>query len=254
MAFSQASLFGLPDEKKNIIWVLTWENDSYLKTGFAVSDSGHIMTTANLFNTGMIPLIKARRLDQDTFNIAELVKIFPEWNLAMLKVNNRTPFGQFPSNGDLVAKQSLLYIGHPNRYIGHCLFGRVSFPCLDMVTLPTLPTDGDTLTCKLYQSNETLPYRVLGDIYNSNYFRNKNDDTTTKFMEDLHPLIPIIQANGFCWNKEFEGEFGGDGLEGGPMFDSKGKVVGMMFTEEEGCQLGIHASLLKHFMGLCELS
>lgn len=86
----------------------------------------------------------------------------------------------------------------------------------------------------------------MGHVYNKSYFR-KNKDTK-EFIIKLHPQISIIQSHRFCSKNEFVEKFGGYGFEGVPMFDNNGQIIGMRFTNEENSQLGIHVSLLKHFM------
>ncbi|KAK1362927.1 hypothetical protein POM88_038488 [Heracleum sosnowskyi] len=243
--FSQSQLNHLCGKRK-IIWRLEISGGGIKKirrcTGFAVSSDGLIMCCAHIFDNMHMErvTIHARRLEDESFKTARVVHIHSSWDLVMLKIDrlDNCEFGEFALNGTLVANQPLCYMGNPFQFVGACFFGRVSFPCINNVNLPTTADETMCMNYHLPECHEIEPkYRILGHIWDSNFFRYK---TKTNFLRKLNPLVPIIECNGFTCERGFAcGEMfgtvnfdGQEGFSGGPIFDGSGNVVGMMLAND----------------------
>lgn len=200
--------------------------------------------------------IEARRLEDESFKTARVVYNHPNWDLVMLKIDglDNCEYGEFASNGTLVANQPLCYIGNPFQFVGAVFFGRVSFPCVDNVNLPTTTDETMCMDYHLPECHEKEPkYRILGHIWDSKFCKQK---TNMNWLRRLNPLVPIIECNGFSLIFGFDcGDMfgprkldGQEGFSGGPLFDGNGHIVGMMVANDGGLQIGIHVTLLKQFL------
>lgn len=116
--------------------------------------------------------------------------------------------------------------------------GRAAYPCVN-----TFQPFSYNETCGTYVSTilKTTPcYRIIGHVINQAYLREASE-LDSKFLKELHPLIPIIQ----CANFVCEG-----GCSGGPVFNTQGKVIGMLVMGLDDCSISIHVTLLKEFVKL----
>jgi len=129
-------------------------------------------------------------------------------------------------------------MGHSTGLAWSAFVGRAAYPCVN-----TFQPFSNNETCGTYVSTilKTTPrYRIMGHVINEAYLQ-EADKVEYKFLQDLHPLIPIIQ----CANLMCEG-----GCSGGPVFNTQGKVVGMLVMGIHDCSISIHVALLKEFVKL----
>lgn len=75
-------------------------------------------------------------------------------------------------------------------------------------------------------------------MWNSSYFDVCKPPRIT-ILKNLIARIPIIQCAGLLCQ---------DGCSRGPIFNTQGKLVGMMVGETDDGQIAIHVSLLKRFV------
>lgn len=193
--------------------------------------------------------ITARRLDENNSVNSTIVHVKEEWDVAMLKVEvHDCQFGVLVSDNALCCGQPLVCIGNLLHCVGSYMLGRVVFDCAEHVYVPG--EEDKKMTCKTYVSTvwEYAPEsRIFGDIWNEEFFnnikesskgaRNANNESL-KFEEKLHPLIPIVHCNGFstqygCW--------------GGPIFNLRGEIVGMLVSTVDNYDIGIHVAVLRKF-------
>ncbi|KAH0718290.1 hypothetical protein KY285_014321 [Solanum tuberosum] len=141
------------------------------------------------------------------------------------------------NNSDsLSVGQTLLHIGHPNNFVGSFLTGKIAFECEGNIEIPTT-----NLTCKSYTPTalETTPeYRIMGDIWNRHVFV---DPRSFTYEKNLHPFVPVIQMYGFVC---------GEGCSGGPVFNFRGEVVGMVAMSANGYEIAIHVAILRETVRL----
>ncbi|KAL6584613.1 hypothetical protein OROMI_003902 [Orobanche minor] len=84
---------------------------------------------------------------------------------------------------------------------------------------------------------------VKGADSGSNYAEFVDNGTISScqrlLQKHLNAHIPIIQCAGFLCRH---------GCSGGPVFNSHGKVVGMLVGDFDACQIAIHVTMLKDFV------
>lgn len=208
-------------------------------SGFSIGVNGVLMTCASVLTNVSSLKIQVRSLNQEGFNeTANVVHLSPEWDLALLKVGtiNSSASMALAIDGSIFEGETLFHIGHPHNFVGSFLTGRAAYPCFENVILPN-----DSSTCEEYTCDPlslTPRYRIMGHIWNDDVF-GKLDDEEFEFERNLHPRIPIIQCAGMSCE---------DGCLGGPVFNDRGKIVGMMVAEVHGYQIAIHVTLLRLFV------
>lgn len=233
----------LHENLKPIIWLIEVsgtikkEETKVFATGFSMRNDGLVMTCAHTIRGMIVREIKARRLNEEKFETAKIKNMWPKWDLALLQVDKviDCSVGEFVSDGSLWEGQRLLYIGHSRNLVGSYLIGRACFPCIADVIPPK-----NSETCGEYDPTarkKTPEYRVMGHVWNTEYFT-RNRDVSSPFEKSLVPTVPIIQCNGFNT---------GPGCSGGPIFNMKGKVVGMLIAGLDGYDIAIHVAALKMF-------
>ncbi|KAK9733402.1 hypothetical protein RND81_04G066000 [Saponaria officinalis] len=223
-------------------------------TGFSV-EKGLIMTCAH----GLVDMvqnlqIRARRLSEgdgelgfqykvelgDRFRKVVLVDMAPERDLALLKLvefDKTLAVAEF-GDGELQVGQKVVHVGNSERvFHASYLTGNVAFRCTNDVILPT--DDKKCCDYDITASDKTLGYRIFGHIYNRRYdWEAKAKDDDDDLTKNMHPLVPIIQINRMQ---------GGRGCSGGPLCDTQGRVVGLMFRRETYL-IAIHVSMLGEFL------
>ncbi|XP_050204562.1 uncharacterized protein LOC126654669 [Mercurialis annua] len=215
---------------KEIIWVLRITNleDSSTKfhQSFAIDSSGTLMTGASTLRLTSSHEIHARRLNSNNFDLKAIVIHWNrECNIFVLKVEGASDckFGKFCDDGILDANKEVVNIGTQSRsVIGSFWKGKVSFPCRDV----RIPTDRKTCADYVCDMNITPEYRVMGDLFSG----------MTKNQPHFHPSVPLIQIEGIYPSVE---------SRGGPIFDIRGKIIGMSFADYGPYLIGIHVSVLK---------
>ncbi|XP_009608604.1 uncharacterized protein [Nicotiana tomentosiformis] len=115
--------------------------------------------------------------------------------------------------------------------------GKVAFGCVDDIEIPI-----GSVTCRTYTSTamETPPkFRIMGDVWNVHVLGNSS--VGKSFEKNLHPCTPIIQMYGLIC---------GEGSSGGPVFNVKGEVVGMVSGSASGYEYAIHVATLREILRL----
>lgn len=188
----------LSENLKPIIWVIKVsgmvksKRKKLFGTGFSMCKDGLVLTCAHVVNGMTGTKIKARLLNENKFETAEVQYIRLKWDLALLKVNKVSDctVGEFVSDGSIWEGQPLLHIGHPYDLVGSYLIGRACFPCVEDVIPPR-----NSETCGSYDSKvgkQTPEYRVMGHMWNTAYF-SKNEGLSFPFEKSLVPSLPIVQ-------------------------------------------------------------
>ncbi|XP_050237532.1 uncharacterized protein LOC126687161 [Mercurialis annua] len=248
--FSPPDLHALNVEIKGIVWVLRLAHQSQdnaliytFATAFSVDNNGLIMTSAFPFRNKPLPCINARRLDDDAFLYeVKVVRIKSRWNVALLRVKN-VPccnFGRFAVDSSLFEGQKVLHMGHPGNFVGSLTVGTVVFPCVDNVHVPLDNQKCENYTCTAL--NITPQYRIMGNIWNSGVWVGADLEDYV-FERQLHPQTPIIQIYGLGFR---------DGCLGGPVFNIRGEIVGMMSMSHLNFEIAIHGSLLRQVLSEIE--
>ncbi|XP_050237531.1 uncharacterized protein LOC126687159 [Mercurialis annua] len=246
---SPQELRALNTELKSIVWVLRVycpNNNNQIvesfSTAFSIDRNGLIMTSAHTFVKRPY-IITARRLHDVSFlHKVEEVHIKHTWDIAVLRVKNVSDcnFGRLAVDRSLFVGQKLLHIGHPGNLVGSLFVGTVAFPCMDDVDVPQ-----DNQICSNYICTAldiTPRYRIMGHIWNVDAWI-KAKQNEYEFERQLHPQTPIIQIYGLGSR---------EGCSGGPVFNIKGEIVGIMSMGFLGFEIAIHSSLLRQVLSETE--
>ncbi|VFQ59407.1 unnamed protein product [Cuscuta campestris] len=208
-------------------------------SGFSIGVDGVLMTCARVLTNIKSLKIEVRSLDEEGFNrTAKLVLLSTEWDLALLEVDriNSSASMTLAMDGSISEGEALFHIGHPHNFIGSFLTGRAAYSCVESVILPS-----DSCTCAKYACDpldSTPRYRIMCHIWNDEVFAQFHGKEF-QFEKNLHPHVPIIKCAGLSCE---------DGCLGGPVFNDRGKIVGMMVAQVHGYQISIHVTLLRFFV------
>ncbi|XP_050237533.1 uncharacterized protein LOC126687162 [Mercurialis annua] len=240
---SPPELTALNTELKSIVWVLklSLPSDYEIRTvntfatAFSIDENGLIMTSAHLFRKHAYQ-ISARKLNDDKFlHEAEVVEIKSKWDIALLRVKNVSDcsFGRLATDSSLLVGQNVLHIGHSGNFVGSFLVGKVVFPCV------RVPLDNQICRNYICTALDITPrYRIMGHIWNTDVLM-KVDQHNYAFEGQLHPQIPVIQIRGLGFTNS---------CSGGPVFNTKGEIVGMMSMGYMDFEIAIHSSLFQQVL------
>ncbi|KAK9733403.1 hypothetical protein RND81_04G066100 [Saponaria officinalis] len=209
-----------------------------LLSGFGVHKSNLIVTySGSICLDGFC--IRAKRVTgNDDFKDCTIVKNWARLHLAVLLVENVAAddnvleFGV----GNLEVGERVFHIGHPLGFEASFLSGEVVFRCRPIDYKFTKET------CDHYENSiadqQFSDYRIMGSYFNVRWFKNSmNQGVGVAYnkLKSLHSRIPIVQLNGMMVKS---------GCYGGPLFNSRGQVVGIMFGGIIGYPIAIHVSVL----------
>lgn len=237
-----ATLF---QEAKSCVFVLKIfgcsENNTLMTyaSGFSIGVDGFLLTCGHTFYKLSSVVIGVRSLDEDRFSHeAELVHLMPSWDLALLKVNNIESCGSIAlaPDGSLREGETLYHIGHPHSFVGSCLIGNAAYSCSESAIIPK-----DSRTCEEFVCDplsSTSEYRIMGHVFNRDVFA-KPGRQVDEYEKELHPLVPIIQFSGLCCE---------DGCSGGPVFNDRKQIVGLLIGRVDGFEIAVHVTLLRFFV------
>ncbi|KAG9154645.1 hypothetical protein Leryth_021143 [Lithospermum erythrorhizon] len=240
----------LNDDIKRVTWVIKINQDrkETIASGFGIKlrdsmnvkdDDVVLITCAHILNNKGKRSITVRKIDDKDFALkAEILVIKPTWDLSLLVVKggNATYAAEFAEDGAISNCETLLHVGHSYNLVYSLFVGRAVYPCVaDCAQFSATEVCGDYVSSSLM---ETPKYRIMGHVWNKTYF-DKNNQSQFQFEKNLWAHIPIIQCAGIHCR---------DGCSGGPMFNTKGHIVGMILGEFDGYQIGTHVALLKEFV------
>lgn len=209
-------------------------------TAFSVTNDGVLLTCASYLYNLENCSFEARRLDMEGFmSSVDIININNSWDLLLLKVNgvNDIQFGDLATDGSLHEGSILLSISNPSKFERTFGLTHVMFPCVEDVILPnSLETK---MTCSNYDNyphaiDRTPAYRIMGHIWNKSTL-----DDSRSYYGMLHPMIPIIQFGNLCV---------GVGSSGGPLFNVRGEVVGMIAYDVSYSMYGVHVTLIREYL------
>ncbi|XP_050204396.1 uncharacterized protein LOC126654544 [Mercurialis annua] len=227
---------------KQITWIVKIvynsegeEKSDFLAGGFSIDGAaihpeggGLIMTCAHSFKRGLNYEIYVRRLDQDTFYPADVIKEKSEWNIFLLKVRGYSEniFRDFINNGDLHVGQPIYMIGSFLNFHASFINGMVVFPCDNGARVPLNGQICGEISQFEWYTQDT--YRVMGDMM---------DRVNRNVYRLVFSRLPVIQ---------FESNFS---KSGAPIFHSTGEIVGMVIGPYCGnLMIGVHVSVLRKFV------
>ncbi|KAK9742977.1 hypothetical protein RND81_03G209100 [Saponaria officinalis] len=141
-------------------------------------------------------------------------------------------------NGNVSIGETLYLIGNPAGLVGTFTIGQAAYPCLDSVKFNL---DGDQTKCSNYHTTPT--YRIIGDFWDyghGTFFQMTSEEWEQRaFEKNLLACLPVVQCSNLV---------GGHGASGGPIFNSKKDVVGMLLGSIGGYEIGLHVSALRKFV------
>lgn len=213
--------------------------------GFCIHASGLFMSCAHPFFISTRREIKIRMLKKKDFYNVAVVHEQKSWNIVILKIASKSTdktgdykFGKFASNGSLAEGEFLVHMGHSME--GSYYIGRVSYPCVETVTLPVT----NQAKCRVHKPTgyqNIVSYKTMGHIYNTDFLKNiKPSERQSHHAGELHPSVPIVEFNGFTPARE---------SLGGPVFNTKGEIVGMV-AGDGGESFAIHVTALRYIFGV----
>ncbi|KAG5561174.1 hypothetical protein RHGRI_004258 [Rhododendron griersonianum] len=221
----------LEDETKNGIWDdrYTLEEEDEEKfirgTGVIMNSRGFILTCAQLIPPNFSK-IQFRRVNDESFSECVLVARKADLDLAVVRpVKDEgvvSDFGKFGFREFIDVGMEVFSIAHPRDLCYSLVIGQVTVPCLYD---GTAPSD--------YPRDQTPISRLVGFVVDD-----KLDDELKHLAKDLQ----LIQINNFHGTNNLERT-----SFGAPVFDSRGRVIGLNTFVLEEMDFAIHMSVLEKF-------
>ncbi|XP_058198737.1 uncharacterized protein LOC131314231 isoform X2 [Rhododendron vialii] len=222
----------LEDGTKNGIWDGKYtleeeDEEKFIRGGGVIMNSrGFILTCAQLIPPNFSK-IQFRRVNDESFSECVLVARKEDLDLAIVRpVKDEgavSDFGKFGFQEFIDVGMEVFSIAHPGDLCYSLVIGQVAFPCLYD---GTAPSD--------YPRDQTPSSRLVGFVVDD-----QRDDELKHLAKDLQ----LIQINNFhgTHNLARRTSFGA------PVFDSRGRVIGLSTFVLEEMDFAIHMSVLEKF-------